>query len=40
VVSVMRRDIIEVGGRQQTSQSQQMLTLARDNGNWVIVDIR
>ncbi len=40
VVSVMRRDIIEVGGRQQTSQSQQVLTLARDNGNWVIVDIR
>ena len=40
VVSVMRRDIIEVGGRQQTSQSQQVLTFARDNGNWVIVDIR
>jgi hypothetical protein len=40
VVSVMRRDTIDVGGRQQTSQSLQTLTLARDNGNWVIVDIR
>ena len=40
VVSVMRRDMIDVGGRQQTAESQQTLTVARDNGHWVIVDIR
>ena len=40
VVSVMRRDTIDVGGRQQTAESQQTLTVARDNGHWVIVDIR
>ena len=40
VVSVRRRDTIDVGGRQQTAETQQTLTVARDNGNWVIVDIR
>jgi serine/threonine protein kinase len=40
VVSVRRRDTIDIGGRQQTSESQQTLTVARDNGGWVIVDIR
>ena len=40
VVSVRRRDTIDIGGRQQTAESQQTLTVARDNGGWVIVDIR
>ena len=40
VVSVRRRDTIEVGGRQQTAETQQTLTVTRDNGGWVIVDIR
>jgi hypothetical protein len=40
VVSVMRRDTIDAGGRQQTNESQQTLTVARANGGWIIVDIR
>ena len=37
---VRRRDTIQAGGRQQTAESQQTLTVARANGQWVIVDIR
>jgi hypothetical protein len=35
-----RRDVIEVGGRQQTVSSQQRLSFARSNGGWVITEIR
>ncbi len=39
-VVVRRRDTIQAGGRQQTSESTQTMAVARSNGNWVIVDIR
>jgi serine/threonine protein kinase len=35
-----RRDTIQAGGRQQTSESQQTMTLARAGRGWTIVDIR
>jgi len=34
-----RQDLIEAGGRRQAPESQQTLTLAKTNGNWVIVEI-
>ncbi len=34
-----RRDVIEAGGRRQAPESQQTMTLAKTNGNWVIVEI-
>jgi hypothetical protein len=39
-VVVRRRDIIQVSGRQQTLESQQVLTLARTSGGWIVTDIR
>jgi ketosteroid isomerase-like protein len=39
-VVVRRRDTIQAGGRQQTSESQQTMTLARTGGGWTIVQIR
>jgi hypothetical protein len=39
-VLLMRRDTIQAGGRPQTTESQQTLTLARTRSGWVIVDIR
>jgi hypothetical protein len=39
-VVVRRRDIIQVSGRQQTTESQQVLTLARTTGGWILTDIR
>ena len=35
-----RRDIIQAGGREQTAESQQTMTLARTGRGWTIVDIR
>lgn len=34
-----RRDVIEAGGRRQAPESLQSMTLAKTNGNWVIVEI-
>ncbi len=39
-VVLRRRDTIEVDRRQQTTESQQTLTMARARGSWVILDIR
>ena len=39
-VVVRRRDDIEAGGRKQTTDTRQVLTLARTPGGWVIVEIR
>jgi ketosteroid isomerase-like protein len=39
-VVVRRQDTIEAGGRQQTTASQQTMTLARTGGRWTIVQIR
>jgi serine/threonine protein kinase len=39
-VVLRRRDTIEVGRRQQTTESNQTLTMARARDGWVIVDIR
>ena len=39
-VVLRRQDTIEVGGRQQTTASQQTVTLTRGRGSWVITDIR
>jgi hypothetical protein len=39
-VVLKRRDTIEAGGRQQTADSQQTLTLNRTSSGWTIVDIR
>ena len=39
-VVVRRRDTIQAGGRQQTSESQQTMRLARSGRDWTIVDIR
>ena len=38
-VRLRRRDVIEAGGRRQTPESQQTMTLTKTNGNWVIVEI-
>jgi hypothetical protein len=40
VVSLRRRDTIQAGGRQQQTESQQMLTLTRNGNGWHIIDIR
>jgi ketosteroid isomerase-like protein len=40
IVMLRRRDTIQAGGRQQTAESQQTMTLTRANGGWVIADIR
>ena len=40
VVRIRRRDTIQAGGRPQSVQSQQTLTLTRSDGGWVIVEIR
>jgi predicted Ser/Thr protein kinase/ketosteroid isomerase-like protein len=40
LVVLRRRDTIQAGGRQQTTESQQTLTLARTGGGWKLVDIR
>ena len=39
-VVLRRRDTIQAGGREQTTQSQQTMTLARTSGRWVIAEIR
>jgi len=39
-VVLRRRDTIEVDRRQQTSDSQQTLNMARTRGGWVIAEIR
>jgi hypothetical protein len=39
-VTVRRRDVIDVGGRRQTVESQQRLSLERSGSGWVITDIR
>jgi hypothetical protein len=39
-VVVGRRDVITVGGRERTVESQQRLSLVRAEGGWVITDIR
>jgi hypothetical protein len=39
-VTVRRRDIIDAGGRRQTVESQQRLSLERSGSGWVITDIR
>jgi hypothetical protein len=39
-VILRRRDTLQAGGRQQTAESQQTMTLARTGRNWTIVDIR
>jgi serine/threonine protein kinase len=38
-VQLRRQDIIEAGGRRQSPESQQTLTMAKSNGTWVIVQI-
>ena len=40
VAVVRRRDEIEAGGRRQTTDTRQAVTLARSDAGWVIVDIR
>ncbi len=39
-VALRRRDTIQAGGRQETTESQQTMTLARTGRGWVIVEIR
>jgi serine/threonine protein kinase len=39
-VVLRRQDTIQAGGRQQTTESQQTMTLARTGGRWTIVQIR
>ena len=39
-IAVRRRDTIDAGGRQQTSESQQSIVAARSGAGWVIVAIR
>jgi hypothetical protein len=38
-VRLRRRDTIQAGGRQQTSEGQQTMTLARSGSGWVIREI-
>ena len=38
-LQLRRQDIIEAGGRRQSSESQQTMTMAKSNGAWVIVEI-
>jgi hypothetical protein len=39
-VLLRRRDTFQAGGRQQTVESQQTMSLARAGRTWTIVDIR
>jgi hypothetical protein len=39
-VVLRRRDTIQAGGRQQTTESRQTLTLARTSAGWKVIDIR
>ncbi|HYU78010.1 MAG TPA: hypothetical protein VEK56_03435 [Vicinamibacterales bacterium] len=39
-VVLKRRDTIQAGGRQQTTQTQQTMRLSRAASGWVIVEIR
>jgi hypothetical protein len=39
-VVVRRRDTIQAGGRQQTTESRQTMTLTRTGAGWKVVDIR
>ena len=39
ILQLRRQDIIEAGGRRQSPESRQTLTLTKSNGNWVIVEI-
>jgi serine/threonine protein kinase len=38
-LQLRRQDIIEAGGRRQSPESQQTMTMAKNNGAWVIVQI-
>jgi serine/threonine protein kinase len=38
-LQLRRQDIIEAGGRRQSPESRQTMTMARSNGTWVIVEI-
>ena len=38
-LQLQRQDIIEAGGRRQSPESRQTMTLAKSNGTWVIVEI-
>jgi ketosteroid isomerase-like protein len=39
-VVLRRRDTIQAGGRTQTTESRQTMTLARTGAGWKVVDIR
>ena len=39
LLQLRRQDIIEAGGRRQSSESRQTMTLAKSNGSWFIVEI-
>ena len=39
ILQLRRQDIIEAGGRRQSPESRQTMTLAKSNGNWFIVEI-
>jgi len=39
-VVLRRRDTIQAGGRQQTTESRQTMTLERTGAGWKVVDIR
>ena len=38
-LQLRRQDIIEAGGRRQSAESRQTMTLAKSNGSWFIVEI-
>jgi serine/threonine protein kinase len=38
-LQLRRQDIIEAGGRQQSSESRQTMALTKSNGTWIIVEI-
>jgi len=38
-LQLTRQDIIEAGGRRQSPESRQTMTMAKSNGTWVIVEI-
>jgi Tfp pilus assembly protein PilF len=38
-LQLRRQDIIEAGGRRQSPESQQTMTMAKSNGAWVIIEI-
>ena len=38
-LQLQRQDFIEAGGRRQSPESRQTMTLAKSNGIWVIVEI-